>query len=98
METLDTAEKLAEVLALYMGAPDTQGEGIPCVMPLLANYLEIIWKWTVILSSLKYLSGEKNLEQITRVAKAHKDMSDKEIKVNYTSFSSKELKVTGPSC
>lgn len=52
----------------------------------------------MILSSLKYLSGEKNLEQITRIAKAHKDMSDKEIKVNYTSFSSKELKVTGPSC
>lgn len=41
METLDTAEKLAEVLALCMGAPDTQGEGILCVISLLANYLEI---------------------------------------------------------
>lgn len=41
---------------------------------------------------------KKNLEQITRIAKVHKDMSDREIKVNYTSFSSKELKVTGPSC
>lgn len=44
VEILDTAEKLAEVLALCMGAPDTQGEGILCVMPSLANYLEIIWK------------------------------------------------------
>lgn len=44
VEILDTAEKLAEVSALCMGAPDTQGEGILCVMASLANYLEIIWK------------------------------------------------------
>lgn len=44
METLDTAEKVTEVLPLCLDAPDTQGEGILCVIPLLANYLEIIWK------------------------------------------------------
>lgn len=76
--SLVTAEKVTEVLSLCLGAPDTQGEGILCVIPLLANYLEMIWKWTVILSSLNtYL--KKDLEQITSIANVLKDMSDKEI-------------------
>lgn len=78
-----------------MGSPDTQGEGILCVMPLLANYLEMNCDSKFI----KILIWEKkNLEQITGISEVHKDMSDKEIKINYTPLSSKELKVTGPSC